>query len=86
MTKPESSDQIWTRAEIDSPCVKICVMHRREGLCTGCLRTLDEIQDWSRYSPEQRRTITQDLPSRAAQMKQRRGGRAARLNATRAKA
>ena len=30
------SDDIWARDEIESPCVKICVIHPAEGLCTGC--------------------------------------------------
>ena len=33
---------IWTRAEIESPCVKICVIHPETRLCTGCARSIDE--------------------------------------------
>ena len=73
------TDDIWTRNEIESPCVKICVMHPEEGLCTGCYRTRDEIAAWSRLTPEARRAIMADLPSRAPRLKKRRGGRAARL-------
>ena len=51
------SDDIWKRDEIESPCVKICVLHPEEGLCTGCYRSRDEIALWSRLSPEQRRAI-----------------------------
>ena len=74
------TDDIWTRNEIESPCVKICVMHPEEGLCTGCLRTRDEIAAWSRLTPEARRAIMAELPSRAPRLKKRRGGRAARLS------
>lgn len=72
-------DDIWSRDEIESPCVKICVVHPESRLCTGCLRTIDEIGAWSRMSPEARRTVMAELPSRAGQLTKRRGGRAARL-------
>jgi predicted Fe-S protein YdhL (DUF1289 family) len=72
-------DDIWSRDEIESPCVKICVVHPESRLCTGCLRTIDEIGAWSRMSPEARRAVMAELPSRAGQLTKRRGGRAARL-------
>ncbi|WP_226780637.1 DUF1289 domain-containing protein [Oceaniglobus trochenteri] len=77
--KASDDDIVWSRAETDSPCVKICVVHPAERLCTGCLRTLDEIAQWSRLDAAQRRQILAELPGRAGQLKQRRGGRAARL-------
>lgn len=73
------NDDIWKRAEVESPCIKICVIHPESRLCTGCLRSIDEIGDWSRMTPETRRDIMADLPSRAGQITRRRGGRAARL-------
>ncbi len=79
MTKPENTDHIWQRAEIESPCVKVCVIHPESRLCTGCLRTTDEIGAWSRMSAEERRTIMAELPSRSGKVTKRRGGRAARL-------
>ena len=79
MTAPDPSDAIWQRAEIDSPCVKTCVIHPKARLCIGCLRTIDEISAWSRLEPAERQTIMAALPARAGQLTQRRGGRAARL-------
>ncbi|MEO8531660.1 MAG: DUF1289 domain-containing protein [Deltaproteobacteria bacterium] len=70
---------LWNRSEIDSPCVKICVVHPDARICIGCFRTLDEISQWSKMTPEARRALMDDLPEREAQLKQRRGGRAARL-------
>ena len=70
---------LWKRDEIESPCVQICVVHPETRICTGCYRTIDEITDWSRMTPEARRNIMDDLPARADQLKGRRGGRAARL-------
>lgn len=79
MTKTLPSDLIWKRDEIESPCVKVCVVHPETRLCTGCLRSIDEIGAWSGMSPEQRRDIMAELPSRAPLLAKRRGGRAARL-------
>lgn len=73
------SDDIWKRAEIESPCVKVCVVHPESRLCTGCLRSIDEIGRWSRMTPHERREIMAQLPERAGQLTKRRGGRAARL-------
>ena len=70
---------LWKRDEIESPCVQICVVHPETRICTGCYRTIDEITDWSRMTPEARRNIMDDLPARADQLKVRHGGRAARL-------
>ena len=72
-------DQVWKRNEVESPCVKICVVHPEARLCTGCLRSIDEITQWSRMSPEARRAVMDELPARAGQLTKRRGGRAARL-------
>ena len=75
MTEPPA----WTRDEIESPCVKICVVHPEARICTGCHRTLDEIRLWSKMTPEERRAVMTALPDRADRLKKRRGGRAARL-------
>ncbi len=73
-------DEVWKREEVASPCIKICVVHPAERLCVGCLRSIDEIAQWSRYSPEERRAIMAELPSRAPRLAKRRGGRQARLD------
>ena len=73
------TDEIWKRAEIESPCVKICVIHPEARLCVGCYRSIEEIGGWSRLTPEARSTIMADLPARAGKLTKRRGGRAARL-------
>ena len=70
---------IWQRNEVQSPCVRICVIHPEARLCTGCLRTMDEIAQWSKMTPEQRSEIMEELPGRTGQVVKRRGGRAARL-------
>lgn len=72
-------EDIWSREEIESPCIKICVVHPEARICTGCLRSIDEIGQWSRMSPEARRAVMAELPERKALISKRRGGRAARL-------
>ncbi|WP_179379981.1 DUF1289 domain-containing protein [Jannaschia marina] len=79
MTHDPTSDEIWSRAEIESPCVKLCVVHPETRLCAGCHRSIDEISAWSRMSPEARRAVMAELPARAAVAPARKGGRAARL-------
>ena len=75
------SDEVWRRDEIESPCVKICVIHPAARLCTGCLRSIDEIARWSAMSPEERGRVMAELPARRGQLSQRRGGRAGRRRA-----
>ena len=72
------SDDIWRRDEIDSPCVKVCLIHPDTGHCAGCHRTRREIATWTRMSPAERHAIMADLPTRAAAKPARQGGRAAR--------
>ena len=74
------TDDIWKRAEIESPCKKLCAIHPEAKICTGCFRTLSEIGNWSRMTPAERRAIMDDLPAREPALKKRRGGRAARLD------
>ncbi len=73
------TDDIWKRDEIESPCIKICVIHPATRLCTGCLRSMDEIGTWSRMTPDQRRTVMAELPERQSKLTKRRGGRSARI-------
>lgn len=70
------TDEIWKRDEIESPCIKVCLIHPEARLCTGCLRSINEIASWSMMSADERRRIMDELPSRAPQIAKRRGGRA----------
>jgi predicted Fe-S protein YdhL (DUF1289 family) len=79
MTATKNTDSIWKRGEIDSPCIKICVIHPETRLCTGCLRSIDEISAWSQFTPDLRAAVMADLPNRSKLITKRRGGRAARL-------
>lgn len=47
-----------------SPCVNICTLDEHD-VCTGCLRTLDEIGAWGTLSAEEQWRIVAALPARA---------------------
>lgn len=49
---------------IKTPCVKICVIDDKSGLCRGCLRTLGEIARWSTMTPDQRDQVMDQLDGR----------------------
>jgi len=72
-------DDIWKRDEIQSPCVKICVVHPEARICTGCYRSIEEIAGWGRMTNEERASVLNDLPARSSQLRKRRGGRRARV-------
>ncbi|HKX94178.1 MAG TPA: DUF1289 domain-containing protein [Methylibium sp.] len=42
---------------VASPCINVCRMNERSGLCEGCLRTIDEIALWSRLDDETKREV-----------------------------
>jgi len=73
-------DEVWERDEIQSPCVKLCVVHPEERICVGCLRSMEEIATWSRLTPQARAAVMADLPARAPRLAKRRGGRMGRLD------
>ena len=74
MTRRDGKD-VWSREEIASPCVRICVLHPDEKICIGCYRTAQEIGQWSLLSPEDRAALMKELPSRESRLRKRRGGR-----------
>lgn len=42
---------------IASPCRQICQIDRNSTHCIGCLRTLDEIRDWSIMTAEEKQAV-----------------------------
>jgi uncharacterized protein len=68
--------------DIETPCVKICVVDPETQFCIGCGRTRDEIASWIGMGAVARHEIMVALPERVAsltQRKTRRGGRRGRL-------
>lgn len=49
---------------IETPCVKVCTLDARIGLCLGCGRTLDEITRWASMSASERAQVMRELPAR----------------------
>ncbi len=49
---------------VRSPCIKVCELDPRTGLCTGCLRTGDEIAAWADAGDVQRRAILRRIEER----------------------
>ena len=45
------SDEVWRREAVESPCIKVCVVHPEARLCMGCYRSIEEITGWGRMSP-----------------------------------
>lgn len=78
MNDRAAGDEVWRRAEVESPCTKVCVIHPDTRLCLGCRRTAEEIASWPRLTPDARRALLAALPGRVASPG-RRGGRAGRL-------
>ena len=61
-----------------TPCVQICVVDSRSGLCIGCGRTVSEIANWGGLDEASRLTIMAGLPARlvAARSRKARGRKA----------
>jgi len=51
---------------VPSPCISVCAMNEETGYCRGCLRTLEEITGWERYSNTQKQDIIDMLATRRA--------------------
>jgi uncharacterized protein len=51
---------------IESPCVKVCTLDARSGLCLGCGRTIDEIARWTVMSGAERVRVMDELTGRLA--------------------
>ena len=50
-----------------SPCVGLCKMqdYGAQQLCSGCLRTLEEIMQWRSMAEDERQRIMAALPARS---------------------
>ncbi|MGZ8302821.1 MAG: DUF1289 domain-containing protein [Telluria sp.] len=50
-------------APVPSPCISLCEMGA-DGLCKGCLRTIDEIINWSSSGDDYKRTVWAEIKRR----------------------
>jgi hypothetical protein len=53
-----------SQSPISSPCIKVCAVDGRTGLCMGCGRTLKEIAGWARLSEAERLDVMDGLAAR----------------------
>ena len=58
-----------------TPCIKLCVLDARFGLCLGCGRTGAEIAAWGGLGEAERRALMPVLPTRLAALGSRAGRR-----------
>jgi hypothetical protein len=73
---------VYFELEIESPCIKVCVLDPGSGFCIGCGRTREEIASWLGFNADERRRIMGDLPDRISSLtdrQRRKGGRRGRL-------
>lgn len=54
--------------DIQSPCIGVCSMDDLTGLCQGCYRTLDEIQQWWDLDAHQKKAVIHKATEREAQL------------------
>lgn len=52
---------------VPSPCINVCRMDSATGWCEGCLRTIDEIRNWSAYDDAAKRAVWNLLDGRHLQ-------------------
>jgi predicted Fe-S protein YdhL (DUF1289 family) len=50
--------------EVESPCVRECVIDAASGWCRGCYRTLAEISYWTTFTPAQQCALLGQLEQR----------------------
>lgn len=51
---------------MQSPCINVCIIDRVTRECKGCLRTIDQISSWTRYTDAERAAIMADIERRRA--------------------
>ncbi|MFA7287133.1 MAG: DUF1289 domain-containing protein [Patescibacteria group bacterium] len=48
----------------NTPCIGKCSHNVGDDLCKGCKRTIEEVCDWNRYSPDKKIQIMEELKVR----------------------
>jgi predicted Fe-S protein YdhL (DUF1289 family) len=54
------------QSPVASPCISVCRIDPANGLCVGCMRTLDEIAAWGALDDAGRREILRAVADRRA--------------------
>ena len=55
-------------SSIETPCIRVCALHPVWRICTGCGRSLKEIEAWIALTGHERAQIMAQLPSRLEAM------------------
>ena len=59
-TMPRAAAQAWLAwyaTTPDAPCIAICSTSQGDAECKGCGRSFDEVQDWTAYTPAEKRAV-----------------------------
>ena len=64
MSEFNAPDSSGPPRPVATPCIQVCTVDGRSGLCLGCLRTLGEIGGWSKLTDDERARIMAELPDR----------------------
>jgi uncharacterized protein len=48
---------MFEKLEVESPCINVCQMDEKSGLCIGCYRNIEEIQGWWDMTFEQKSEV-----------------------------
>lgn len=64
-------DGMRQMATTQSPCILVCSIDMKTGLCFGCARTRDEISGWMNYSDNERSLIMASLEERMKTIEQK---------------
>jgi uncharacterized protein len=47
----------WYATTPDAPCIAICSTSQGDAVCKGCGRTFDEVQQWTAFTPGEKRAV-----------------------------
>ena len=61
------------KTPLETPCINICLLDSKTGLCVGCGRTIDEIARWSAMSESERRAVMAALQARKECLEEAKG-------------
>jgi predicted Fe-S protein YdhL (DUF1289 family) len=59
-TMPRAAHEAWLAwyaSTPDAPCIAICSTSQGDAECKGCGRRFEEVQDWTAYTPGQKRAV-----------------------------
>jgi predicted Fe-S protein YdhL (DUF1289 family) len=50
--------------QVVNPCIQICSIDWESGLCMGCSRTADEVNNWPQMTAEEQLKVIKELKDR----------------------